>query len=281
MKVAEIFGYDVADQSDAAWENRDARHCRFRNSPCTKSSITDPLGICTLSEGETAAALCPVRFLEQNRIFTDAARLAFGLDSKFAVFPEIRILEIPPKVEGKRAKKIGKVDFLLGRIDNGTVTDFAAVEIQAAYFSGGSLRKVLAHYMAERSVEGLDTRRRPDFRSCAQKRLIPQLQLKIPVFRRWGKKFFVVVDSEFFGSLPNFPETTPSNSELTWLTYPIVSEGGKFTLTNPKIIYSEWDEVQNSLREGKPPEPHEIVRELQAKLDGPVRKRPAILTCSD
>ena len=280
MKVAEIFGYDVADQSDAAWHSRETRHCRFRDSPCTKSSITDPLGICTLSDGNTAASLCPVRFLERNRIFTDAARIAFGPGTRFAVFPEIRILEIPTTVEGNRPKKIGKVDFLLGRIDNGTVTDFAAVEIQAAYFSGGSLRKVFSHYMAERSVEGLDTKRRPDFRSCAQKRLIPQLQLKIPVFRRWGKKFFVVVDSEFFGSLPRFPETTPSNSELTWLTYPIVNVGGEFVLSDPTVIYSEWDEVQNSLREGKPPEPHEIVRELQAKLDGPKRKKPLVLTCS-
>lgn len=133
--------------------------------------------------------------------------------------------------------------------------------------------------MTERTVKGLDTKRRPDFRSCAQKRLIPQLQLKIPVFRRWGKKFFVVVDSNFFGSLPSFPETTPSNSELTWLAYPIANVGGNFLLTDPTVIYSEWDEVQNSLREGKPPEPSEIVRELQAKLDGPKRKRPMVLKC--
>lgn len=280
MRVAEIFGYDIADQSDIAWRARNARHCRFRNSPCTKSSKTDPLGICSLSDGLAAASLCPVRFLERNRIFADAARIAFGPDSSFAVFPEIRILEIPPMIEGRRPKKIGKVDFLLGKIDSGTVTDFAAVEIQVAYFSGGSLRRVFAHYMSERSVEGLDTKRRPDFRSCAQKRLIPQLQLKIPVFRRWGKKFFVVVDTEFFGSLPSFPETTSSNSELTWLAYPIANEGGKFALADPMIIYSEWDEVQNSLREGKPPEPYEIVRELQAKLDGPIRKRPIVITCS-
>lgn len=269
MKVAEVFGFDVEDQSDAAWQSREARHCRFRNSPCTKSSKSDPLGVCSLSEGGSAASLCPVRFLEQNRIFTDAAKIAFGADSSFGVFPEIRILEIAAKKQDERAKKIGKVDFLLGKIDEGRITDFAAVEIQAAYFSGGSLRNVFAHYMRERSVDGLDTRRRPDFRSCAQKRLIPQLQLKIPVFRRWGKKFFVVVDSEFFGSLPDFPETTPNNSELTWLAYPIVNHGGRFTLSDPRVIYSEWDEVQNSLREGKPPEPDEIVRELQAKLDGP------------
>ena len=279
MKVAEIFGYDVSDLSVAAWRARDARHCRFRNSPCTKSSKIDPLGVCTLSDGQSAAALCPVRFLEHQRIFADAAAIAFGQGSSFGVFPEIRILEIPHKDEGGRSNKIGKVDFLLGEIDDGRITDFAAVEIQAAYFSGGSLRKVFEHFMTERSLDGIDTRRRPDFRSCAQKRLIPQLQLKIPVFRRWGKKFFVVVDKEFFDSLPAVPETTPSNSELTWLSYPIVHDGLAYSLSDPRIAYSEWDEIQNSLREGKPPEPHEIIREMQAKLDGPIKRRPQIFSC--
>ena len=279
MKVAEIFGYDVADLSAAAWQARDARHCRFRNSPCTKSSKIDPLGVCTLSDGQSAAALCPVRFLEHKRIFVDAAAIAFGPASCFGVFPEIRILEIPNKDEGGRSNKIGKVDFLLGKIDDGQITDFAAVEIQAAYFSGGSLRKVFEHFMSERSLENIDTRRRPDFRSCAQKRLIPQLQLKIPVFRRWGKKFFVVVDKEFFDSLPAFPETTPSNSELTWLSYPIAHDGLAYSLSDPRIVFSEWDEVQNSLREGKPPEPHEIIWEMQTKLDGPIKRRPQIFSC--
>lgn len=279
MRVAEIFGYDVADKSDTAWSARDSKFCRFRNSPCTKSSKTDPLGICSLANTGSAASLCPVRFLENDRIFKDAATIAFGQSSTFAIFPEIRILEIAPSEEGERSKKIGKVDFLIGKIDNGKITDFAAVEIQAAYFSGASLRPVFNHFLSKHSIEGLDTNRRPDFRSCAQKRLIPQLQLKIPVFRRWGKKFFVVVDSEFFASLPNFPATTASNSEVTWLAYPILKTDGVFALSDPQIVYSEWDEVQNSLREGKPPEPNEIVNELQAKLDGPTNKRPFIITC--
>ena len=95
MRVAEVFGYDVADQSDEAWQAREARHCRFRDSPCTKSSITEPLGVCSLSDGDSAASLCPVRFLERKRIFVDAAAIAFGPGTIFGVFPEIRILEIP------------------------------------------------------------------------------------------------------------------------------------------------------------------------------------------
>lgn len=280
MKVAEVFGYDVSDHSEAAWQARLNKHCRFRDSPCTKSSATEPLGVCSLSDGASAASLCPTRFLENKRIFVDAAKIAFGNESKFGIFPEIRILDIPPAMVGGRSRKIGKVDFLLGRIESEKVTDFAAVEIQAAYFSGGSLRRVFDHFMSTHDLTGIDTRRRPDFRSCAQKRLVPQLQLKVPVFRRWGKKFFVVVDAEFFKSLPAFPATTQSNSELTWLAYPIASTGSGYALQDPKIVHSEWDEVQNSLREGKPPEPSEIVSELQSKLDGPPKRKPYILTCN-
>lgn len=279
MRIAEVFGYDVADNSIEAWAARNAKHCKFRNSPCTKASISDPLGICTLADGGNAASLCPVRFLEQGRIFRDAAAIAFGEGTTFGIFPEIRILEIASADVGGRSKKIGKVDFLIGKIEGRRIVDFAAVEIQAAYFSGNSLRPVFDHFMATRSMDGVNSKRRPDFRSCAQKRLVPQLQLKIPVFRRWGKKFFVVVDSEFFASLPKFPQTTASNSELTWLTYAISMQDGVFGMQSPGIVYSEWDEVQNSLREGKPPEPTEIVSELQAKLDGPLKKRPLIMSC--
>ena len=143
-----------------------------------------------------------MRFLEADRIFVDGARLAFGTGVEFAVFPEIRILRIEGK--GEAAKKIGKVDFLLGRVSDGKVVDFAAMEVQAVYFSGTSIRPAMRHFLKEGVLDFANSDRRPDFRSSAQKRLAPQLMLKVPVFRRWAKKFFVVVDSKFFGSLPAF-----------------------------------------------------------------------------
>jgi hypothetical protein len=218
-----------------------------------------------------------VRFLETDRIFNDAARLAFGEHAYFGVFPEVRILKIKAKVEDEKDKKIGKVDFILGKIENDKIVDFAAVEIQAVYFSGSEIRTPMNYFLQNDLLDAINSNRRPDFRSSAQKRLVPQLQLKVPIFRRWGKKFFVVVDTQFFGALPIFSQTTFSNSEITWLSYPISKVGEKYSMGEANVIYSEWDEVQNSLREGKPPEPSEIVEELQAKLDGPASKRPKIL----
>lgn len=266
MNISEIFGHGVGDQSDAAWVDRTGKRCRFRGSPCTKSSITDPIGICSVSDGQYAASLCPVRFLEGGRIFRDAARLAFGEAAMFSVFPEIRILQVPDPKKPGIMKKIGKVDFVLGKIDGGAVTDFCAVEVQAAYFSGTETRSALRHFMEHRHFGTLDIFRRPDFRSSAQKRLIPQLQLKVPVFRRWGKKFFVVVDTQFFRSLPEFRPTTPANSELTWLVYPLSRQGETYRMDDVRPTYTEWADVETSLREGRAPDPNEILAELQLKF---------------
>ena len=277
MLIGEIFGHGVDDLTAEARAARVNKYCPFRQTPCTKSSISDPIGICSLSNGDEAAALCPVRFLEGNRIFADAARMAFGPQETFAIFPEVRILNLPTREAGQKPKKIGKVDFLIGKITGGKVTDFAAIEVQAVYFSGREIRTPMNYFLKHQKLDIENSDRRPDFRSSAQKRLVPQLQLKVPVFRRWGKKFFVVVDTQFFGELPKFSRTTPANSELTWLVYPIKKTGSSYALADPEIVCSEWDEIRNSLREGLPPDPEEIIRELQAKLDGRTKNRPVIL----
>lgn len=272
MRIAEVFGFGIENHSNEVWESRNAKTCPFRGTQCTKVSKTDPLGICSFSDGHSAAVVCPVRFLEQNRIFRDAGWLAFGNGVKIAAFPEVRILKIEGE-NGENDRKIGKVDFLLGQIVDGEVIDFAALEVQAVYISGTSVRPNFDEFLATQGPSNsyAPVDRRPDFRSSAQKRLVPQLQLKVPVFRRWGKKFFVVVDSQFFSALPGFPRTSSSNSELTWLSYPVEKAGLDFKMKDPDIVYSHWDDVANALREGEPPEPEEILAELQEKLSS---KRP-------
>ncbi len=65
---------------------------------------------------------------------------------------------------------------------------------------------------------------------------MPQLFLKVPVFRRWGKRFFVVVDSHFFADLPTFKQAgSASNSELTWLTYSFDKAGVDYRMHGPRL----------------------------------------------
>jgi len=262
LQIAEVFGHAVEDASESAQSDRLAKHCPFRNSPCTKSSIKDPIGVCTLSDGTAATTLCPVRFVQDSRMFVDAARLAFGPGVRFAPVPEISILRV------KNNRKIGKIDYLLARLGgNERVVDFAALEVQAVYFSGGNIKQPMKEYL-ETGTLGADTWRRPDYRSSAQKRLMPQLSLKVPVFRRWGKKFLVAVDSLFFAALPDFRKVeSPANSEITWLVYPFINSRAGYQIRDPDVAYSLWDDVLTALREGQAPEPAEIVAQLQSRLD--------------
>jgi hypothetical protein len=167
----------------------------------------------------------------------------------------------------ENGRKIGKVDYLLARLGTGGPTDFAALEVQAVYFSGANIRPAMDFFLRHRRLDPQNCARRPDYRSCAQKRLMPQLALKVPVFRRWGKKFFVVVDSLFFAALPTFRTVAAANTEVTWLSYPIAHVGPGYTMQDPAVTYTLWDDVLDALREGQAPDPAEIIEELRRRMD--------------
>jgi len=156
---------------------------------------------------------------------------------------------------------------VLARLDEGRITDFAALEVQSVYFSGGNIRQPMKKFLESHELSP-DSWRRPDFRSSAQKRLMPQLSLKVPVFRRWVKKFLVAVDSLFLAALPEFRTVeAAANSEITWLVYPIQKTGTEYHLQDPTVVYSLWEDVVTALREGQAPEPAEILAQLQGRLD--------------
>jgi hypothetical protein len=260
LQVAEVFGNDTSQSWDV--EIRQKAWCPFRRSACTKQGITDPLGICSYTDEKRATCVCPVRFQEKGRLFVDVGRLAFGSGRKIKVVPEFRLLKVP----GKKNKKIGKVDFLIASLDTeGKPVDFAALEIQAVYISGKSIRPAFNRYLKTGKLSE-DSKRRPDFRSSAQKRLMPQLSLKVPIFRRWGKRFFVAVDAAFFEALPPLKTVPPDNAEITWLVYPFErARIGGFTMGHPTIYHTQWDDVLTSLREGEAPERSEILEEISAR----------------
>lgn len=192
-------------------------------------------------------------------MFQDAARIAFGLGVQCVAVPEVRVLEVMR--DGKR-KKIGKVDFLLVHLEGSEAVDFAALEVQAVYISGASIRPAFDQYIrtGELSTDG---KRRPDFRSSAQKRLMPQLALKVPIFRRWGKRFFVATDSEFFSELPNMKPQSADNGEVTWLGYEFKRQlDGGYKMTSPNVVHTLWDDVETALREGEAPEKSELLKQL-------------------
>lgn len=260
LQIAEVFGHDTSIPIE---ENlRREAYCPFLEHACRKQSATNPLGICSYTDGTTATVVCPARFREQNRLFIDAAKAAFGSNKRILGVPEVRLLQLPDS-----NKRVGKIDYviaLLGTDDE--IIDFAALEVQAVYVSGDSSRGPFEHYLRTGGNHS-SARRRPDFRSSAQKRLMPQLSLKVPVFRRWGKRFFVAVDASFSAEMPRLRTVEKDNAEITWLVYPFARDEQGFAMGEPAVYHTLWDDV-TSLREGHPPTRDELMADLKRAKKG-------------
>jgi hypothetical protein len=257
LQIGEVFGHDSAVPATRPVQN--LHPCPFRGNNCTKQGIKDPLGICSLTDGKTATVVCPTRFIERGIMFRDAARIAFGNGATCVAVPEVRVLDV---VRAGKRKKIGKVDFLIAQIEDGEAVDFAALEVQAVYISGKSIKPFFKKYIKTGTLTD-DGKRRPDFRSSAQKRLMPQLALKVPIFRRWGKRFFVATDDMFFAELPAMRPQSPGNGEVTWLTYAFERQAaGGYQMKTSAIVHTLWDDVEIALREGTAPEKSDILAQL-------------------
>jgi hypothetical protein len=140
----------------------------------------------------------------------------------------------------RTARKVGRIDNILV-VPESNPLNWCPVEKQAVYFSG----KEMAHEfraMAASEIDGLPfpiISRRPDYRSSGPKRLLPQLEVKVPTLSTWGTKMAVVVDSDFFGSLGEMrPANDLSNAELVWFIVEFVQQvGHQFTL-RPQGVFA-------------------------------------------
>lgn len=85
----------------------------------------------------------------------------------------------------------------------------------------------------------------------------------MPIFRRWGKRFFVATDSSFFSELPLIAPQSSGNSEVTWLGYELArGPDGGYRMVPPKVVHTLWDDVEIALREGRAPEKSELLAQL-------------------
>lgn len=248
-------------------------HNRQTNMPCPfkaadgSERCTKKGGVCSLrlyepfGDGTAVAAtgengdlraVCPHRFKQDNIIYRTIGERILGTPSPLVV-SEIRFLQRDRPVDdsedasddndGTSTEASGRED--VGNIDNvlvhpsATPMKWCALEIQAVYFSGRGMtslfRSILNH-----EGDGIpfpDAVRRPDYRSSGPKRLMPQLQIKVPTLRRWGKKMAVVVDAGFYRSLGHMETVGDiSNSDIAWFV----------------TSYDETSGTQARLRLGEP-----------------------------
>src|SRR5436305_7448087 len=90
--------------------------------------------------------------------------------------------------------------------------------MQAVYLSNSKTIRELSNVESSKLKAPFPaTTPRPDYRSSGPKRLMPQLQVKVPTLRTWGRKMAVVVDEDFFKELGNLnPVNDLSNAEVVW-----------------------------------------------------------------
>jgi Restriction endonuclease NotI len=268
--------------------------CPFRGgSTCNKKG-----GVCSLRRYEQIGngavigtgpviTTCPNRFLEAGTIFrwigkevlqTEEPRILSQIGFLNRFRPDAG--EAEETEHGQEGED--KADFI-GRIDNVLVhpskepLDWCAVELQAVYFSGKSMQgefKMLGEH-EHASIPFPAAHRRPDWRSSGPKRLLPQLQTKVPTIRTWGRKMAVVIDEAFFESLAGLQhEKYLSNAEIAWFVVKYAPGSGGWHLERKQVVFSNLESSVKSLTGGVPLSREAFERQLRVKL-GP-SKQPII-----
>ena len=239
--LAEVFGYPVDNMTQDANNHRRGRLCPFHNSSginCTKSSATDPIGVCTVFDRSKVVATCPVRFREDFQIVSDAADFFFP-NANYVALTEARLKD-------KHQKSAGNIDIVIAAVDKrGEILDFGAVEVQAVYITG-NVRNVFEKYMKNpKKNQAMEWPAKnypsPDYLSSSRKRLAPQLIYKGGILHKWGRKMAVVVDENFFAQLPELEEVDKEAADIAWMVYGFQKKGDRYSMRRKGIRYTKFE----------------------------------------
>ncbi|HEV2610622.1 MAG TPA: NotI family restriction endonuclease [Noviherbaspirillum sp.] len=221
-------------------------------------------------------ATCPNRFHEKGDAFSWAGEALLN-QSQPSLAREVGFLESERKIFSNqdeleeessedtslgKGEDVGRIDLIL--VDRTKPLNYplpwAALEVQAVYFSGPEMGSDFT--AIERNLENGGTGliwptkvRRPDYRSSGPKRLMPQLQIKVPTLRRWGKKMAVVVDRSFYQSIGTMEEVKhASNSDIAWFVMdfrPVPNEPRMEMYRTKNIRFTTLEEAVEGLTGGK------------------------------
>jgi hypothetical protein len=275
--LAEVFGFPIDNLSPEAVRYREKRLCPFNNKVpnCTKDKANDPLGVCSVNEGDRIAVTCPVRFREDWLIAEDAAAFFFPPNAKWTSLVEVRLKD-------KHGQSAGNVDVMLVSYDDrGKITDFGSCEVQAVYISG-NVRAPFEYFMEDQlnraamDWTGKTHYPRPDYLSSSRKRLAPQLLFKGGIFHAWGKKQAVAIHRGFFNSLPSIAEVDRAEADLAWLVYDLTHDAASnvYRLTRGQTIYTRFEPAMLKLTTSEAGPVDEFVGHLQSKLDEKLDSNP-------
>jgi hypothetical protein len=284
--IAEWFGEPYLAMSAAgrrraltfAEDPRVAPICPFRDdgSRCGKSG-----GVCSIrkyrladeevkaasSDPDSISITCPERFKERAEVYRWIAQTLLG-DGDYQILGEIGFLQRLGK-DGVAVEddEVGRIDNILAR-SVGSRLEWCAVETQAVYFSGRGMEsdfELMRAAKGEAIVPAVT--RRPDFRSSGPKRLMPQLQTKVPTLRRWGIKTAVVIDQSFYESLgPMKLVDDVSSADIAWFVVSVDPTTNPHRLVQTQLCYTTLDEAVAGLTAGKPLTKEQFESKIKERL---------------
>ncbi|MCL1468661.1 NotI family restriction endonuclease [Argonema galeatum] len=268
--LAEVFGFPPNNLSPEAERYRRNRLCPYNNKvpSCTKDKANDPLGVCSVFEGNEVAITCPIRLREDWLIAEDAGAFFFPENTTWTSLTEIRLND-------KNGMSAGNIDVVLVAYDErGRVIDFGALEIQAVYISG-NVRQPFEYYMEDptnRSNMDWGVQRnypRPDYLSSSRKRLAPQLIYKGGILKTWAKKQAVALHKSFFNRLPTLPEVDIAKADIAWLIYDLKHnpETNRYQLYRSRTVYTLFQAALERITIAEAGPIENFIGHLQSKLD--------------
>jgi hypothetical protein len=251
--------------------------CPFQQSGnlCNKAG-----GVCSLAKYEEASSgevifdetqdfvtTCPNRFLEDNTIFKEAGRAILNCDTPVAI-KEVPFLKGVDYKGNKLKRTVGRIDMVLAKTEASKILDWCALEIQAVYFSGASMKRDFNKIATNpENLQFPSGHRLPDYRSSGPKRLMPQLQIKVPSLRRWGKKLAIIVDKTFYESIAPMSEITHiTNADIIWFIVNYECENNKLKIVDK--IYTTLESSVKGLTAGTPISKNDF----EAKLSKSIQK---------
>lgn len=260
----------------ALQEDREAPPCPFQKGepPCRKRG-----GVCSLQRYEKSedgrlgppqgepVVVCPVRLEEKQLLVNWLAEIV-----RFPLEEAMLAREVSFMHGTSTNKPAGKIDLVVTRT-SGDNLRWYGLEIQAVYFSGRGMQSEFLNLRDDPHPKPPfpNAVRRPDWRSSSAKRLMPQLQIKVPTLRRWGSKIAVAVDRPFFESVGG-PSRNPNHDlndgDVIWLVPELVHDAeGRYRLSRGHWEVLTLEDTNEKLLAAETIRREAFERDLRNKLE--------------
>lgn len=266
--LGEVFGFPINDESERATRYRENKLCPYNNivSNCTKNSVENPLGVCSLYHKDHPVIICPIRFREDWTIVSDAAKFIFNHGETWTHVGEVRLND-------KFGKSAGNIDYVLVSYDSkGRVSNFGSLEVQSVYISGnltGPFSAYLENPSPNFEWKNAFKYPKPDYLSSSRKRLVPQIIAKGSILNQWGKKQAVALQTKFYETIPALPEVDKDISDFAIFLYDLDlnNENKKFELKLKRVVYTNFKSALEQIAKFEAGAIKDFIKVLQVKLD--------------